>query len=78
MPTFKSPSVWWRVSGGGFTDTVDQAFVLNPDSFFVNDTNTTGDIYCFAIGSVTNRGILPGAPALFLQDVIDLNDLEPG
>ncbi|NCC49672.1 MAG: hypothetical protein EOM20_00515 [Spartobacteria bacterium] len=66
----------WRVVASTWTDVVDRVFTVNPEAFYVNDTNTVGDVFCTAPGHVTNRGIRASAPALRLQDLLDLNDLE--
>jgi hypothetical protein len=78
MVTNRSLNAWWRVASATWTDVVDQTFILNPNRFYVNDTNIAGDVFCGMPGSVTNRGVLSNAPALYLQDVFYLNDLEGG
>ncbi len=76
--TNRSINALWRVSSGAYTDVVDQAFYLNPNMFYVNDTNTAGDLVCTAPGDPVNRGVLPSAPALTLQDLLDINNIEAG
>lgn len=53
-----------------------------PFAFYVNDTNTTGDVYCTAPGSATNNGLSAGAPRLTLQSILMLGaegyDTQPG
>jgi len=46
--------------------------------YYVNDTNTVGDVWCATGGSVTNSGLSTNSPALRLQDVIDTYTLGTG
>lgn len=73
----------WRVVSEIDTNVADQTdslFALRnaPLAFYVNDTSTTGDVYCLAIGSGAQLGVSPAAPKASIQDVIDTYDLEPG
>ena len=76
--TNHSSSALWRISQGAVTDVVDQVFILNPDSFYVNDEFTDGDVFCTAPGTNSNRGVRPDAPAATVQDLLAFNDLEGG
>lgn len=73
----------WRIASlieTNVADQTDYVFALRnqPLSFYVNDSSTTGDVYCAAIGSSANEGVLPSVPKASIQDVIDTYDLEPG
>ena len=76
--TNHSSTALWRISQGIATDVVDQVFILNPNSFYVNDEFTDGDVFCSAPGTNSNRGVRPDAPAATLQDLLSFNDLEGG
>jgi len=78
-----SPRALWRVvreAESATWDAVDSPFLLNngPVSFYVNDSNTTHDVYCDAVGDDLNSGLMPGAPRATIQSIIDTYDLEPG
>lgn len=45
---------------------------------YVNDTNTSGDVYCSAVGSFTNSGLTPGSPLRSIQAVLDAYNLGGG
>ncbi len=81
---FQSSAVGsWRViseQDGSVGDTNDLYFALRNTAlkFYVNDTNSTGDVYCSAWGSTNNLGESPGAPKDSVQDIIDGYDLQPG
>lgn len=49
-----------------------------PVSFYVNDTNTAGDVYCSAPGSVLNDGSSPSSPALSIQQILARYSISPG
>lgn len=73
----------WRITGEtltGVSDHTDTNFALrnNPLYFYVNDAGTADDVYCSAIGSVSNRGVDPSAPMRTAQQVLDTYDLEGG
>ncbi|MGD9874708.1 MAG: right-handed parallel beta-helix repeat-containing protein [Kiritimatiellia bacterium] len=73
----------WRVvseSDGAVSDQADNLFSVRNDPLFyyVNDTSLTGDIYCSAMGSVSNTGAFSSAPKLSVQDILNTYDLEPG
>ena len=47
-------------------------------NYYVNDISTAGDVWCTAIGSVTNSGTSSNAPALHIQDILDDYVVAPG
>ena len=47
-------------------------------SYFVNDSSTTGDIFCSAPGAAANSGTSSNAPKASLQAVLDAYTLAPG
>ncbi len=47
-------------------------------SFFVNDTDTSNDVYCSAPGDNANNGLTPATPKWNLQSIIDEKVLGPG
>lgn len=49
-----------------------------PMSYYVNDGERTGDVYCTAIGAAGNPGTSRDRPLDSLQAVLDRYDLEPG
>ena len=49
-----------------------------PHAFYVNDADSTDDIYCSEIGSAVNSGLSNSAPKLSLQQILDTYDLEGG
>jgi len=83
IPHTDSPLAMWRIvweSNTGIWDAVDMPFLLNngPVSFYVNDTNTTDDLYCDAVGNDLNNGLMPNSPKATIQSVVDTYDIEPG
>ncbi|MBN1672445.1 MAG: right-handed parallel beta-helix repeat-containing protein, partial [Kiritimatiellae bacterium] len=46
--------------------------------YYVNDTNTAGDVWCAAAGHATNSGLTADSPALGVQAVLDAYDLGGG
>ena len=73
---------WWRVVRETDTNvfSLGGPFILHNDPFYfyVNDTNTSGDIYTSVAGSSTNSGLSPSAPKGAVQDIIEEYDLLPG
>ncbi len=74
---------YWRVvaeGGSGVSDQTDSSFSLRNQNqaFYVNDADTTGDIYCSVIGASGNDGLTAATPKLALQEILDLYDLEGG
>ncbi|HEY8240348.1 MAG TPA: hypothetical protein VIH35_02830, partial [Kiritimatiellia bacterium] len=47
-------------------------------NYYINDTNTAGDVYTTAIGGSGNNGQSPATPMDSLQRVLDTYDLGPG
>ena len=50
----------------------------DPLVYYVNDTNTTGDVYCTAKGSATGSGTEPGDPVDSLSRLLGKYKLEAG
>lgn len=50
----------------------------SPFFFYVNDDSRVGDVYCGAIGSVTNTGVSSNSPLLDLNALLARYDLEGG
>ncbi len=46
--------------------------------YYVNDSSTTNDVYCTAVGSDANDGLTPATAKASVQAVLDAYDLEPG
>ena len=47
-------------------------------TYYVNDDNADGDVYCTALGNSTNTGISPDSPKRWVAEIIDSYNLEPG
>ncbi len=62
-----------------FSET-DNRFALRngPVNYYVNVTNTSGDVYCTAPGSPTNSGTLPSEPLDRISAVVDMYQLVGG
>jgi len=77
-----TPIARWRVVSEVDTniiDATDRPFALNgPFSFYVNDTNITGDVFTTAVGTTNNLGIFPHIPMSDIRLVLDVWDLEGG
>ena len=78
-----SPLALVRVVYEGDTNVWDasgQPFLLRtgPFSYYVNDTDTNGDVYAQAPGAATNLGAFATQPMLKLADVVNTYDIEPG
>lgn len=80
----RSHAAVWRVISDSDTnvfDVVDQ-WSPNPGApgtaipYFVNDGSTNGDVYTTSIGSSTNLGVLPGAPAPSISAVMSTFPLQ--
>ena len=81
--TNSTPVGYWRISSVDepatvASNAVNFAVRLIPVNYYINDTSTVGDIYSTEIGSITNNGLSPSAPAESLQAVFDLYDIESG
>ncbi len=72
----------WRVisDDASVADTNDTPFALRnfEHEFYVNDADTTDDVYCSAIGSDANDGLTPATPKRTIQALFDMYDLEGG
>lgn len=73
----------WRVVSETDTNVMDQTdnpLTINNGAitYYVNDTNTAGDVYCSAPGSAANDGASPLNPALSVQQVLARYLLNPG
>jgi len=72
----------WRVvldSDTNVLDATDNAFAVrnNPQIFFVNDTNLTGDVFTFlSTGSPANDGLTPITPKASIMGVLTNYDTE--
>jgi hypothetical protein len=47
-------------------------------SFYVNDSSTTGDVYCTAVGNATNLGVSAGSPKASLAALVAAYPVAPG
>ena len=47
-------------------------------NYYVNDTNSAGDVYCSALGNDSNSGLSNSAPKATIQRIVDLYDLGGG
>ena len=45
--------------------------------FYVNDTNTVGDVYCTAPGNDNNNGLTPATPKATVQAILREYELAP-
>lgn len=76
-----SPECRWRLSNGGTAlATSEECFVLHNGgiSYYVNDSSTSGDVYCTAPGSSANNGYKPSSPKRALSEILEEYNLEPG
>jgi len=64
----------------GVSDETDSPFALRnfAHEFYVNDADTTDDVYCSAPGNDANDGLTPATPKRTLQALLNTYDLEPG
>jgi len=80
-PFFQSPTTKWRVklvANTNLVDETDRIFGLNgPFRFFINDNQTTGDVFTTAIGNDMNLGISSNAPKATLRAILDSWDIDP-
>ena len=77
------PTMRWQVqsmTNTAWTVQSEADFLLRngPMSYYVNDGETAGDVYCTAAGASENSGTSPGSPLDSLQTVLDRYNLEPG
>ncbi|NCD32881.1 MAG: choice-of-anchor D domain-containing protein [Spartobacteria bacterium] len=72
----------WRIinAASGVVSESDAFFAVRNDAlfFYVNDDNTTADVYCSAAGAFTNLGVTADAPNNSLSYLFDQYDLEGG
>lgn len=77
-----SPLVYWRVcsvENTNLCDTVGPFTLRNgPIAYYVNDTNTSGDIYTSAPGNSTNNALSPATPQSSIRYIFDQYDLDGG
>lgn len=77
-----SPEARWRVvvaDNEDVWDTTELPFGLrnSPFKYYVNDADTTGDLWCKVPGSDDNSGFWTNAPKATLQSVLENIDVEP-
>jgi len=73
----------WRLVGDSDTSVVAQThtyFAIRNQffNFYINDTNTLGDIYSTAPGAVSNNGLSPASPMISITNLFANYDLESG
>ncbi len=78
-----SPEALWRIVLQADTNVVGTTltnftFRPRPLTYYVNDTNTLGDVYATAPGSATNRGYVSNSPLLSIQAVLNKYQLAGG
>jgi len=77
-----SPLVFWRVISEENTNVnaIAGPFILRngPILFYVNDTNTVGDIYTTEMGSSTFEGLEPHRPKNSIDDIFKAYNLDGG
>ena len=78
----RSARGWWRIISDqnyAIADSMGTFMLDNEGSipYYVNDTNTVGDVYCTAPGKDANDGLSPDSPVANLQVIIDRYDLSP-
>ncbi|HMP72845.1 MAG TPA: right-handed parallel beta-helix repeat-containing protein [Kiritimatiellia bacterium] len=80
-PVNQSPITKWRVTVAGATNLtaqIETTFGLNgPFRFFLNPTNSAGDVFTSGPGNDENLGIFSNAPKATLKSLFDSWDLEP-
>lgn len=81
--TSSTAVAYWRIVSEYATSivsTTSKPFAIrnNPLSFFVNDSSTSGDVYCVSAGNPLNHGATPDSPRDTVQSVLDDYDLDPG
>ncbi|MDD2238153.1 MAG: hypothetical protein PHG65_13185, partial [Kiritimatiellae bacterium] len=82
--SFRStPLGYWRIvseMNSNVTAVNEQPFAVRntPLEFFVNDSQTTGDVYTAVAGSVLADGLTTNTPKADVQAILDTYDLEPG
>lgn len=68
------------VAADGTVAKSENSFAIRsqPYKFYINDDSTAGDVYCSAVGSVTNTGLATNSPLSDLNDLLARYDLEAG
>jgi hypothetical protein len=46
-------------------------------NYYVNDTETSGDVFCTASGDAANNGLSPATPKTSVQDILDTYNVQP-
>ena len=78
-----TPLARWRVtleSNPAIEDVTESTFTVRngPILYYVNDTNTLGDMYTLQPGSILNNGITVSSPVHSVSTIINRFDLEGG
>ena len=66
--------VSWTADSTIFDESAYDFTISNPatgTSYFVNDTDTSNDVYCSAPGNNINNGLTPASPKWNLQSIVD-------
>ena len=78
-----TPEALWRIvlqANSNVVGATATPFTFRPTplTYFVNDTNTAGDVYTAAIGAATNRGYVSNSPLASIQAVLGKYQLADG
>ena len=78
-----SARCFWRIESEqepGISATSSRPFVLHngPIRYYVNDSSTSGDVYCTGVGLSSNSGISADSPKRWISEILDQYDLEAG
>jgi len=76
-PDFPAPFGFDGTYGGGGADAYI-ARIGNEKTYYVNDSSTTNDNWCTAVGNDSNDGLTPATPKATVQAIIGAYDLGPG
>ncbi len=82
LPAFM-PQVYWRVVSTNDTSVwsrTDSSFVINNGflTFYVNDKNPNGDVYCSTIGSEAYDGLSAATPAVSIDQILSKYSMRVG
>ncbi len=83
VPYGRSAMGLWRafcVEDSGISAASQSTFILRNGGsipYYVNDSSTTGDVYCTVIGDDANNGLTPATPKASLQSILDAYELAP-
>ncbi len=66
-----------QINQGAYGNTFE-ASLTTGQWYYVNDGDTTNDIYCSGGGNVENNGLTPGSPLDTVAGVLAAYDIEPG